>query len=236
MPLWSPSPHIFHIPRAYHVILQHPGQCTRVLVFIPPLQYNLDMRINKWNLKTILKYWLLSAIIICGLSFIIYAIVQQDMRQGANDPQIQMAEDAATQLAGGQQVQTIVPTQKVDIATSLAPYIIIFDNTGKPVASSAQLNGQTPTIPSSVFAYVKQNGEDRITWQPQSGVRSAIVITQFKGANSGFVVAGRSLREVENREDDALHTTLLLMIGMLLITFVATAILFGRPAHPSSPG
>lgn len=187
------------------------------------------MHSTKWNLKTILKYWLLIAIIICGLCFIIYAIVQQDMRSNADDPQIQMAEDAASQLASGQQVQTVVSAQKVDIATSLAPYIIVFDNTGKPVASSAQLNGQTPTIPSGVFDYVRQNGEDRITWQPQPGVRSAIVVTQFKGANPGFVVAGRSLREVENREDDALHTILIFMLTLLLITFVATAILFGNP-------
>jgi len=181
--------------------------------------------------QTILKYWLLSAIIICGICFIIYAVVQQDMRQGANDPQIQMAEDAAAQLASGQQAQTVVPAQKVDIATSLAPYLIIFDDTGKPIASSAQLNGQTPTIPSGVFDYVRQMGEDRITWQPQPGVRSAIVVTQFKGAHSGFVVAGRSLREVEIRENDALYTTLIFMIGMLLVTFVASAILFGKRSN-----
>lgn len=183
------------------------------------------MRITQWNLKTILKYWLLTAIIISGLCFIFYAVIQQEMRSNADDPQIQMAEDAATRLASGQQVQTVVPTEKVDIATSLAPYIIIFDSTGKPIASSAQLDGQTPTIPTGVFDYVRQNGEDRITWQPQPGVRSAIVVTQFKGGNSGFVVAGRSLREVEIREDDALHITLLGMVGMLLVTFVVTAIL-----------
>ncbi len=189
------------------------------------------MRITKWNLKTILKYWFLIAIIISGLCGIFYAIIQQDMRSNADDPQIQLAEDAAAQLASGQQVQTVVPAQKVDMATSLAPYIIIFDNTGKPIASSAQLNGQTPTIPSGVFDSVRQNGEDRITWQPQPGVRSAIVVTQFKGANSGFVVAGRSLREVEIREDDALHTTLIFMIALLLVTFVATAILFRKPSR-----
>src|SRR5579863_4079275 len=187
------------------------------------------MRITKWNLKTILKYWLLIAIIISGLCGIFYAVIQQGLRSGADDPQIQMAEDAAAKLASGQQVQNVVPAEKVDIATSLAPYIIVFDNTGKPIASSAQLNGQTPTIPSGVFDYVRQNGEDRITWQPQTGVRSAIVITQFKGANSGFVVAGRSLREVEIREDNAMQITLLGLVCMLFITFVATAILLGRP-------
>ena len=166
------------------------------------------------------------AAIVTGLSGLLYAAVQQDLRQSANDPQIQMAEDTAAKLADGQQVQNVVPAEKVDIANSLAPYIIVFDATGKPIASSVQLNGQTPTIPSGVFDYVRQNGEDRITWQPQSGVRSAIVVTQFKGPNPGFVLAGRSLREVEIREDDIMHLILLGWIAILLVTLLATAILF----------
>lgn len=177
-------------------------------------------------LKTILKYWLLMAAIVTGLSGLLYAAVQQDLRQSANDPQIQMAEDTAAKLADGQQVQNVVPTEKVDIANSLAPYIIIFDATGKPIASSVQLDGQTPTVPSGVFDYVRQNGEDRITWQPQSGVRSAIVVTQFKGPNPGFVLAGRSLREVEIREDNIMHLILLGWLAILIVTLLATALLF----------
>ncbi len=177
-------------------------------------------------MKAMLKYWLLMAAIVTGLSGLLYAAVQQDLRQSANDPQIQMAEDTAAKLADGQQVQIVVPAEKVDIANSLAPYIIVFDATGKPIASSVQLDGQTPTIPSGVFDYVRQNGEDRITWQPQSGVRSAIVVTQFKGPNAGFVLAGRSLREVEIREDDIMHLILLGWIAILLVTLLATAIIF----------
>lgn len=166
------------------------------------------------------------AVVITGLSGLIYAVVQQDIRQSANDPQIQMAEDTAAQLANGQQPQNVVPSEKVDIANSLAPYIIVFDAGGKPIASSALLNGQTPTISSGVFDYVKQHGEDRITWQPQPGVRSAIVVTQFKGPNPGFVLAGRSLREVEIREDNILNLVLLGWIAILVITLPATILIF----------
>lgn len=181
------------------------------------------------NIITILKYWLLSVIVVSGLIGLIYAAVQQDLRQGANDPQIQMAEDIAAKLANGEQVQNVVPLEKVDIAKSLAPYVMIFDANGNPVASSAQLDGQTPTIPPGVFDYVRQNGEDRITWQPQTGVRSAVVVTQYKGQNSGFVLAGRSLREVEKREDNLLLILLAGWVVMLFVTLVATAILFWKP-------
>jgi hypothetical protein len=144
-----------------------------------------------------------------------------------------MAEDTATKLANGRQIQDVVPTEKVDIATSLAPYVIVFDTTGKPIASSALLDGQTPTIPAGVFDSVRQSGEDKITWQPQPGVRSAVVVTQFKG---GFVLAGRSLREVEKREDDILQIVLLGWVGMLLLTFVATMIIFRSALKRSARG
>ena len=45
------------------------------------------------------------------------------------------------------------------------------------------------------------NGEDRVTWQPQGNVRIALVVTKVTGVQSGFIAAGRSLREVEKRED-----------------------------------
>jgi len=188
------------------------------------------MFFRNWNVKAILLHWLLVAIVVTGLIGLLYAVVQQDIRQGANDPQIQMAEDAASKLANGESVQNVVPSEKVDIATSLAPYLIIFDANGNPLASSAQLNGQTPTIPSGVFDSVRQNGEDRITWQPQTGVRCAIVVTQFKGPTTGFVVAGRSLREVEKREDSLLLILEAGWVVMILATFVASAILFRKSA------
>lgn len=176
------------------------------------------------TLITLARSWILIAIVISGFCFLLYGVAQQVLRQGADDPQIQIAEDTATKLAAGQQAQNLVPSDKVDIATSLAPYIIVFDATGKPIASSAQLNGQTPTIPSGIFDDVRQTGEDRITWEPQPGVRSAIVVTQVKGPVSGFVLAGRSLREVEKRENGILLIVTVGWIGLLFVSLLATAV------------
>jgi hypothetical protein len=182
-------------------------------------------------LKTILRHWLLSAVIITGLIFLIYAAAQQVLRLGADDPQIQMAEDIAAKLADGVPVRNVVPAEQVNIASSLAPYVIVFDNSGRPIASSAQLDSHIPTIPAGVFDYVRYNGEDRFTWQPQPGVRSAVVVTRFTGPASGFVLAGRSLREVEKREDGIELILFAGWIGMLITTFFASAIIFWRPAR-----
>lgn len=81
------------------------------------------------KLKSIFKAWLPIAVVIVALCALVYASVQQSLRQGANDPQIQMAEDVAT----------VLPAGKVDLALSLAPFVIIYDSTQKVLASSAVL-------------------------------------------------------------------------------------------------
>lgn len=131
----------------------------------------------------------------------IYATVQQNERQSANDPQIQMAEDAAAALSTGEALETVVPGERIDVAKSLATFVEVFDTAGKPVVSSGYLNDAMPTLPAGVFDYVRANGEDRFTWQPERGVRDAAVVTSF---NSGFVLVARSIREVEKREDSLL--------------------------------
>ena len=52
------------------------------------------------------------------------------------------------------------------MAASLAPYLIVFDDAGRPIASSARLAGAPPVPPPGVFDYTRAAGEDRITWQP----------------------------------------------------------------------
>jgi hypothetical protein len=148
-------------------------------------------------LKKIFFAWLPLACLTTLFSLLAYVLVQQDIRQSANDPLIQMAEDQI-------QPQNL-PT--VDISQSLAPFTIIFDNNGQPISSSGTLNGSIPTIPLGVFQYVRMSGEDRFTWEPMSGVRIAAVVDHFVGAHPGFILAGRNIREVEKREDHALFIT-----------------------------
>jgi hypothetical protein len=106
-----------------------------------------------------------------------------------------MAEDATSALAGGANIESVVPSTKVDIATSLAPFLMIYDDSGNALASSATLHGMNPTFPPGILDYTRQNGEDRVTLQPEGGVRIAAVVVRY---DNGFVLAGRSLREVEN--------------------------------------
>ncbi|MEJ0021418.1 MAG: hypothetical protein WDN47_02415 [Candidatus Doudnabacteria bacterium] len=151
---------------------------------------------------------------ICGL---VYAEVQQDLRQTANDPQIQMAEDAAIQVQAGSQPHFSI--QNIDIAKSLSPYLVIFDKQGNPIMSDALLDGKIPTPPAGVFDTAKQRGEFLVTWQPRPDVRQALVIVPVKNDAGQFVAAGRSLREVEKREDKALQMAIAAWVIMLAVSY-----------------
>jgi hypothetical protein len=174
--------------------------------------------------KNILNRLFPLAVVITLISGVVYMVEQQALRMNANDPQIQMAEDAASALSRGQSIDSVVPTSKVDIAQSLAPYLVVFDNSGNAIASSGLLHDQSPAIPSGVFESVRQHGEDRITWQPEPGVRSATVVTSYGGAHPGFVLAGRSLRLVEERVDQLGLLVGLGWLGTLFAALVAVSL------------
>jgi hypothetical protein len=169
----------------------------------------------------ILRQWLPIALVIVFVSGLVYVTVQQSLRMGANDPQIQMAEDAATALAAGASPQSVLPNTVVDISTSLAPFLVIYNIDGKPLASSGLFHGIAPLLPEGVFTFTRQNGEDRVSWQPEPGVRAAVVVVAYAGTQPGFVMAGRSLREVEicetNLEKMSGIAMLLALAGLLLI-------------------
>ena len=184
--------------------------------------YNHGMKSMNRLIFEALKYWLPAAVAATVLALLVAGAVQQNIRQGANDPQIQMAEDTATSLAGGRQ-PAAAATGKVDMARSLAPYTMVFDDAGRLLASGVELDGQTPEVPPGVFTYVRQHGEDRFTWQPQPGVRHAAVVVHYGGAHAGFVLAGRSMREVEKREDQLTMEVVLAWLAALVGTFVAAA-------------
>lgn len=171
-----------------------------------------------------LRIWIPFVIVISAFCFLSYASVQQNYRQSANDPQIQISEDIAVNLINGKTIESQIPQNSVDISKSLAPFIIVFDEKGNVIASNANLDGKIPTPPPGVFAYTKTNKQNRFTWQPRQDVRSATVIAYFSGKTSGYVLVGRSIREIEKREDQVFVLAKLTWIGALVATFVAVLV------------
>jgi hypothetical protein len=191
-------------------------------------------------IRRAIALWIPSVVVAGVLSFLVYATVQQNYRNGANDPQLQMANDAAAALSSG----SITPTAltagpQVDIASSLAPYTTVFDASGTPIATTAKLDGSTPVPPAGVLESAKADGIDTVTWQPRAGVRQAIVVVPYRSSSGdGTVLVGRSLTEVEHREDELVLMSglaLLLALGASAVGALLGAWIWERSAGPTPP-
>lgn len=164
-------------------------------------------------------------IVITLVSALLYVSVHHVIRAYANDPQIQIVQDISSYLSSGQSPQSILPPTKVDISKTLAPFVIIFDVNGKPIVSSGMLGKEIPKVPLGVFQYAAEHGENRLTWEPTKGVRIAAVVMRYQGKNTGYVLAGRSLKEVEKQADQLLFQVALFWIIASILTAVSIVVL-----------
>lgn len=185
------------------------------------------------NVHKILIRWLPFAVLSIIFAGLVQVTVQQNYRMSANDPQIQIAEDVAGALNAGNPIENVFAGNiRVDATKSLAPFVIAFDGTGKIIASTVSFGSQTLTPPPAGVFDAKQWGksfgpkdQNRFTWQPKAGVRIAAVMTKYHTDKlSGYVLAGRSLQEVENRESQLI---MLVGLGLLASLFGSLAVIWG---------
>jgi hypothetical protein len=193
----------------------------------------------RWIAVRAFALWLPIAVASTGLAGLVYVTVQQNYRQSANDPQLQMARDSAARLSSGAAPADVVGDARVDLARSLAPYRIVYDDRGGVLASSGTLDGHVPRPPLGVLQTAADRGEDTLTWQPRPGVRSAVdVVSWSSGGASGTVLAGRSLVEVEQRENELTLTVgagWAAVLGASAVAAVVGAWLWGLGLGRSAP-
>ena len=175
-------------------------------------------------IRQIIRHWLPLAVIITGLSGLAYVTGQQALRLGGDDPQIQMAQDAASRLTAGEPLASVAPTWTLDVGVSLAPFTIVYDEQGSVLAATGQLHGQPPSLPGGVLDYVRQRGEDRLSWQPEPGTRYAAVVERVTAAQPGFVLVARSLRETERRIGVVQSLALVGWLALLAASLVAVVL------------
>ncbi len=95
--------------------------------------------------------WVVIMAVITLFAGLVYAAVQQNYRQNANDPQIQIAEDTASSLSSGASIKSVVPATQVDIAKSLGLFVAVYDDSGKLLATNANENGKNISYPAEFF-------------------------------------------------------------------------------------
>ncbi len=174
-----------------------------------------------WAFVSAIFAWIPLAFVTTVIAGLVYGTVQQNYRQGANDPQISVAHDLVNYLEQGNDPKTAVSPRPIDISKSRTPFIMIFDDAGKSIISQAQLDGKAPEVPKGVFDFVRAHGEERFTWQPRHDARTAAVAMPFtSNGQKGFVLVGRSLIDIESRE-----SRLTIMVGLAWAVAVAGSLL-----------
>ncbi|MFI5154549.1 MAG: hypothetical protein ACHQEM_00095 [Chitinophagales bacterium] len=182
-------------------------------------------------MKTILFLnYLTAMVIITIITGILYVSVQQNYRSNANDPQVQIATDIRSKIESGKSIEGFF-ADSINIETSLSPFVTLYDEHNQPIRSSGLLNGRIPQLPAGIFEFVKKQGEERVTWQPRSGVRMAMVILRSNFSPAGFIAAGRSLNEIEARESGLskmIISSWAVMMGIILVSGIIHYNLYRR--------
>ncbi len=137
--------------------------------------------------------WLIAASAVTVVFGTMYGLAQWQLRSGADLPAVERAEETVLRLNAGS-TPAEVAFDAVDIASSIQPFVIIYDESGKVVEGSGKLDGNIPTVPYGVLQHATNLRDNRVTWQPKPGVRIASVTMR---ADQYYVLAGTNLREVE---------------------------------------
>lgn len=143
----------------------------------------------------VVVYWLIFMFFVTFTCSLMYLVAQQSMRLSANEAPEQLAVATKLKLQSGKNPDSMIPADKVNISKSLDSFFMLFDHNKKIMASSGVMGDSNPSFPQSVLNNVSQSHEDRITWQPEPGLRFATVALKF---SNGYIVAAHSLQETEN--------------------------------------
>jgi hypothetical protein len=136
--------------------------------------------------------WVAATIIITLIFGSVYATLQQFGRRLAN------AAPAAAAAAQVQQWGSGPTTEpRLELTADSGIFVMVFGDGNKPASSTVMLHGELPVIPAGVLETARTLGSDTVTWQPEPGLRMAVMARKAPG---GVVVAGQSLTPFEDSD------------------------------------
>ena len=155
----------------------------------------------------------------------LYVVVQQDGRSAAEDaPRVL--------LSAGASAVTASPSRRFDLEQYRGTFWVRYDAAGTPVAGDGVLRGSLAQVPFGVLQNARAAGENAVSWEPEPGLRFAIVAQPF---GKGSIVAGQSLRRTEQRiQRTGLYIGLALAAGLVVVVIavVADALVVQRRLTP----
>lgn len=177
-------------------------------------------------LGKIIRASFLPILTIILITSIAYVMVQQTIRDEANDAPIDLAQNISetverepTILENQQQSQTVDPTK------SDSMFIQVYKDDGSLAFSTLQIGQDKPTLSKSDLEASKNQRKAFTTWAPTNDVRLATVISRYEGNQPGYVVTGKSLAQAERRINNLTRTAALGAVAASVITLIGAAVL-----------
>lgn len=165
-----------------------------------------------------------SATLVLGAA---YTMVQQSIRLSADDAPLAVVRAAKEKLEDGKPPKEVIPTEETDLRVGGGIFLIITDGSEKILASSAVLDDEAALPTPGVFDQTKQQGSDSFTWEPKKGVRYATQVLKYDSGNGGgYVLAGQSLAQIEERTGTY---NLIAVLTWLAVVVWTTVFLFPSP-------
>jgi hypothetical protein len=172
-------------------------------------------------------WWAAGAALITIAAFLAWLSYGLSLRNGGDRQPLRLAAEAAGQLTSGSPPARVLPPA-VDMASSPAPFVIVYDAQHHILASSGHLGSRTPRLPAGVLTWVAAHGQDRITWQPEPGLREAAVIKPYRGPHPGFVLAAQSLQRISAQQRTLTWSIAVIWLAAVAISFLITRLLPAR--------
>lgn len=144
-----------------------------------------------------LAIWIIGVVVATFTLGTVYVVAQRLDRQAADQTGAQLASQVAGELTSGSSA-TIDTMPRVDLAASLAPFVVVYDASGHPVSGNGYLDGRLAEPPAGVITAAASSGSNHVTWQPRPGLRFATV--EVRSGNR-VVMGAQSLIPTEQRAD-----------------------------------
>jgi hypothetical protein len=199
------------------------------------LKERLFMIRNQILARPIFFYTLALALILTLWGFPAALTLQGALRGAADQPQIQMAQNYASQIASGHLPSDLLPREHIDPSYSLEPFSIFYGADGSPLRSTGYIGDSIPTLPPGVFAYLRTHSTDKFTWQPQPGLRIAAFAQRVDGAHPGFILVGRSLALVQQQANYLRLGTLVSWLFLMALLVAGAYFLNRFPRATANP-
>lgn len=172
--------------------------------------------------------WLAAAVVVTLVFGSLYITFQQSGRRSAN---------VAPAAAAAAQVQLLGSTSfpmvpRIELTPDSGVFVIVYGPDNKPETGTATLHGALPAVPSGVLDAARTSGADIVTWQPEPGLRMAVVARSSAGK---VIVAGQSLAPYEATDRLIMVFLALGWLGCVLVLgagFAASVFLLRRQRHP----